>query len=518
MSLIKISDIKLPLNHKEEDLRKAVANKIRTNNFSYEIIKKSVDARKKPNILIIYSVVVKATIDNKKIEQYVRPHYFIKKVKSDVRPIVVGFGPAGMFCALVLATAGLKPIVLERGRDVDNRINDVNLFFRERILNEESNIQFGEGGAGTFSDGKLYSGVKDKFGRKTFIINELVNAGANPSIKYLNKPHVGTDYLVKVVKNIRKKILSLGGEVLFHHKVDDIVIKNGTVSAVKVGDKTFDSKYIVFAMGHSARDTFRLINRKKVSMRSKPFAVGVRIEHPQEVINNSQYGLTSLNEHLPVAEYKLTYRTKTGRSVYSFCMCPGGIVVNSSSVKNQLCVNGMSNYLRDEENANSAIVVGVNQRDFKSDDVLAGVTFQEELEKSAFHVSGDYRVPVQKLGDFKDSKPTKELGKVKPVNSGDYVLSTINDLLPAYVSESIKEAMPSFGRRIKGFDDSDSILSAVESRTSSPIRIDRDDELMSSVKNLYFAGEGAGFAGGIMSAAIDGMKIAEKIISRERCM
>ncbi len=515
--VIKLDNISMGLDHSENDLKVKVAKTIKRNDFIYEIFKKSIDSRKKNNIRIIYSLIVYVDGVVNGYKSFQKPVYKLEKKDFDFRPIIVGFGPAGMFAALLLAMSGAKPIVLERGQKVEDRIKSVEKFWKDGSLNVNSNIQFGEGGAGTFSDGKLSTGVKDKFARKTFILNEFVEAGAEPSIKYLNKPHLGTDYLVKIVKNIRKKIISLGGEIHFDKTVTDIRLENGEVKGVYVGDEYFESPKVIFATGHSSRDTFKMLFEKGVNMETKPFAVGLRVEHLQDDINKAQYGKNDLNEHLLTADYKLTYRTTKGRSVYSFCMCPGGYVVNSSSEEGMLCVNGMSNYRRNSKNANSAIVVGVGVDDWKAkygDGVLSGLAFQRELEKKAFELGGNgYAMPLQRLGDYKISSISKEFGKVKPVNKGEYVFADLNEIFPEIINESIKEGMDNFGKKIRGFDDYDALLTGVESRTSSPVRIIRNENLASNYDGLYFSGEGAGYAGGIMSAAIDGMKIAEKIIS-----
>ncbi len=514
--VIKLDNISMELNHSENDLRAKVAKKLRRDDFNYEIFKKSIDSRKKNNIKIIYSLVVYVDGAIKGYKSFKKPKYELVKKDFGFRPVIVGFGPSGMFSALLLAMSGAKPIVLERGQKVEDRIKTVEKFWNEGVLNMNSNIQFGEGGAGTFSDGKLSTGVKDKFARKSFILNEFVLAGADPSVKYLNKPHLGTDYLVKIVKNIREKIISLGGEIHFDKTVTDINIEDNEVKGVYVGEEYFESKKIIFATGHSSRDTFEMLLKKGINMEPKPFAVGLRVEHLQDDINKAQYGRAELSDHLLTADYKLTYRTGESRSVYSFCMCPGGYVVNSSSEENMLCVNGMSNYKRNSKNANSAIVVGVGVDDWKEkfgDGILSGLKFQRELERKAFELGGsDYSMPLQTFGDYKLKKASDGFGKIKPVNKGKYVFADLNQIFPELINESIKEGMENFGKKIAGFNIDDALLTGVESRTSSPIRVLRNENLASNYKGLYFSGEGAGYAGGIMSAAIDGMKIAEKII------
>ncbi len=525
--IIKIDNISFPVSHSEEDIRNKIVKKIKRNKFDYEIFKKSIDSRKKHDIKIIYSFLVYVDGSIKGFSPYKKKTYHIRKADFKTRPIIVGFGPAGMFLALLLARAGARPIVFERGSKVEDRVKDVEKFFKDGVLDPNSNIQFGEGGAGTFSDGKLSTGIKDKFGRKDFVLDEFVKAGAEPCIRYLNKPHVGTDYLVRVVRNIREEIISLGGEVHFDSLVNDIKVENGEIKGVYL-NKFFPADTVAFATGHSSRDTFEMLYNKKINMEAKPFAVGLRIEHPQREINRAQYGDNDLNEHLLTADYKLTYRTKEGRAVYSFCMCPGGFVVNSSSEEGRLCVNGMSNYKRNSNNANSAIVVGINEDDWAADygrDVLSGLHFQRDLEERAFKLGKNastmsgkddanvpYTMPLQLFADYKKGEVSSGFGDFKPVNKGFYAFADLNKIFPKYINESIKEAIGNFGKKIKGFDRDDAILTGVEGRTSSPIRIVRADNMASNVKGLYFSGEGAGYAGGIMSAAIDGMKIAEAII------
>ncbi len=512
---ILLKNIAFDIKHKKIDIEKKIKNTLKISNFKYRILKKSIDSRKKNNIKIVYSFAVKVDKKIKGYDLYEEKKYNIEKKDFNNRPIIVGFGPAGMFCALVLAYRGARPIIIERGSKVEKRISDIELFFKEKKLNINSNIQFGEGGAGTFSDGKLSTGIKDRYGRRNFILDEFINAGANKSIKYLAKPHVGTDYLVKVVKNIRKKIISLGGDIYFDKKVTDIKVNNDKICGVYCGNELFKSDTVIFATGHSSRDTFYMLEKRKIKMEAKDFAVGLRIEHLQEDINKSQYGTNKLNEHLLTSEYKLTYKTKEGRSVYSFCMCPGGYIVNAASEEEMLCSNGMSNYKRNTKNANSAIVVGINKNDYKKiygDTVLSGVMFQRDLERKAFILGGsDYSMPTQLLGDYKRGVVSNKFGKVNPVNKSNYIFANLNDIFPNFINKSIKEAISYFGNKISGFDDDNAILTAVESRTSSPIRIYRNEDFSSNYKGLYFCGEGAGYAGGIMSAAIDGMKIAESI-------
>jgi len=434
------------------------------------------------------------------------------------RPIIVGFGPAGMFAGLILAEAGYKPIILERGEDVDNRTASVDAFWETGKLKPESNVQFGEGGAGTFSDGKLTTRIKDPRCRK--VMNELVKAGAPEEILYKNKPHVGTDKLKPTVKNIRKQIITLGGDVRFNTCVHDLIIENGQVVGVRLSEnEEIRSNIVIMSVGHSARDTFEMMYRNDVDMQAKPFAVGVRIEHPQEMIDQVQYSSKSRPAGLGAAEYQLTYQTKDGRAVYSFCMCPGGLVVASSSEEGGVVVNGMSEYARDQKNANSALLVSVTPEDFESNHPLAGVEFQRTLEKKAFEVGGgDYSAPVQLVGDFMKGEATVSLngGAIDPSYRPKPQPSNFEDIFPDFILKAMREGLAGMENRLHGFSRPDAILTAVESRSSSPVRIHRHEEELesTSVKGLYPCGEGAGYAGGIMSSAVDGIKVAEAIILR----
>ena len=409
----------------------------------------------------------------------------------------------------MLASVGCKPIILERGEKIEDRVKTVEDFFETNKLNPESNIQFGEGGAGTFSDGKLNTLTKDKLNRHKKVFEIFVENGAPEEIMYLNKPHIGTDILRNVIINMRNKIISFGGEFKYNSKVTNLIIEDNKIKGVEINnkEKTY-SNIVVLAIGHSARDTFYMLNDNNVSMKPKNFAIGLRIEHPREMIDKSQYG--DSYKMLDPASYKLTYQTKNNRSVYSFCMCPGGYVVNASSEENKLCVNGMSNYKRDEKNSNSAIVVNVTTDDFNNE-LFGGIELQRKLEEKAY-IEGKGKIPVQLYKDFKDNIKSTKLGEITPNTKGEYTLSNLNNILPEYISESIKEAIPVFGRRIKGFDREDAILLGIEARTSSPVVIVRDEELNSSIEGLYPCGEGAGYAGGITTAAIDGIKVAEKIV------
>lgn len=522
MGYYKITQLKMSLEHEETDLLKELNSLYGFGkDVTFDIKKKSVDARKKNGILIVYNLNVYTPESRDKrllnvpyiLEVPVYSQPVLEKTMQE-RPIIVGAGPAGLFAALILAEAGAKPIIIERGEDVLQRMKTVEHYFESGELNTTSNIQFGEGGAGTFSDGKINTGVKDRFNRIDKIVKTFIEAGAPEEIGYVSKPHIGTDYLIEVVKNIRQKIIALGGEVMFNKTVSELLIQNNVIEGVVLEDGSkMMSKHVVLAIGHSARDTFEMLVDKKVPMEQKGFAIGLRIEHPQSMISMSQYGPNWQHRHLPVADYKLTYRTKKGRGVYSFCTCPGGFVVNSASEEGGVVCNGMSNFARDEVNANSAILVNVHPEDFGSDNLLAGVDFQRKWEVKAFEIAGaNYHLPVQTLGGFVKNQRNTQEKDVHPNIKGAYTFANLNDTLPEFVSTSIKESLIVFGRRIKGFDRKDAILTGVETRSSSPVRIIRDVAYMSEVQGLYPCGEGAGYAGGIMSAALDGMKVAEAVV------
>ncbi|MDO5291833.1 MAG: FAD-dependent oxidoreductase [bacterium] len=528
--MIRISQIKIDIDRiigKDEYqvVLEATAKTLRMEKskiHKMEIMKRSIDARKKPEIKYIYQVDVsidnedkflKRVAKNNNIAAAKRKKYNFRPVGSETltnRPVVVGSGPAGLFAAYMLSLNGYNPILLERGADVDTRVEDVNSFWETNKLNPESNVQFGEGGAGTFSDGKLNTVVKDELGRNRFIYETFVEHGAPEDILYNNKPHIGTDRLRDVVKGMRQEIIDFGGEVRFHNKVTDLKIENGKVVGVEVnGSEIIETELVVLAIGHSARDTFEMLYKNKIPMEKKNFAIGARIEHPQSIINQSQYG--SAADKLPAADYKLTYHAENDRGVYSFCMCPGGFVVNSSSEEGLLVVNGMSNYDRGEKNADSAIIVQVTAEDFDDESPLAGMNFQRKWEAAAYK-AGNGLVPVQRFEDFCNNKVSAGFGTVTPNIKGQYTMGNIRECLPDYVAESMMEGIKYFDQKIAGFGNPDALLVGVETRTSSPVRINRDDENReSTVKGLFPCGEGAGYAGGITSAAIDGIKVYEAI-------
>lgn len=522
--MILLSNVNLPLDTDFSDLKAISARLLKTdlkNVKTATLYRKSVDARHKNDIKFCCSLVItlnsgEANIikRNKNTAFYNRREYEFKKssAKPKFRPIVVGFGPAGMFAALTLARAGLKPLCIERGEDADKRKASIEVFFSGGKLNKNSNVQFGEGGAGTFSDGKLNTGIKDT--RCPAVLKEFYHFGADEKILYEAKPHIGTDVLINIVKNIRKEIINLGGEVLFSKKLEDIYFENGKISAVCVSGEKIPADNVILATGHSARDIFSLLKEKGIQMVRKPFSVGVRIEHLQSDINNALYGDFAEHKALGAADYKLSCHLKNGRGVYTFCMCPGGEVINASSENGHLAVNGMSYSRRDGKNANSALLVGVNPEDFEGDDVLAGCHFQQKIEKTAYNIKKG-AVPITTVGSFvfgeKDNAPTKVMPTVKP----NTVFCDFGEIFPSFITDSLKEGILEFDKKIHGFADKSSILTAPETRSSSPVRILRNEKFESlSLSGLYPCGEGAGYAGGIMSAAVDGIKVAEALIER----
>lgn len=522
--MIRIQQLKLNPGHTNEELLKKVCKLLwckKDEIKEYKIVKQSIDARKKADIKFIYTVDVVITretdilknIRNANIAQVTQnPYIFPNTGTSQLtkRPVIIGTGPAGLFCGLMLAQNGFRPILLERGECVEERIKSVDEFWKSGKLNTSSNVQFGEGGAGTFSDGKLNTLVKDSSGRNKKVLDTFVKAGAPEEITYMNKPHIGTDVLSLVVKNIREEIIACGGEVRFNSLVTDMKIENGRVTKVVINEQEeLDTQVVVLAIGHSARDTFEMLLARKIEMAAKAFAVGVRIQHPQEMINEAQYG-EKQPTHLPNAEYKLAKTLENQRGVYSFCMCPGGYVVNASSEENRLAVNGMSYSKRDGENANSAIIVSVTPSDFISESPLAGLFFQRELEEKAYK-EGKGAVPIQLYKDFKENKESTKIGEVTPQIKGSYKLSNLRNIFPDFISESLIQGIDYFEKNIHDFSREDAILAGVESRTSSPVRIQRDENLECNIEGIYPCGEGAGYAGGITSAAMDGIKVAEAI-------
>ncbi len=526
--MIRVNNIHLDLNYTDKTVKKAVARELRIDEKAIEscsIFRRSVDARKKDNIFFLASIDVSLGINEDKIcrkckNAVITPKYSYNAAKwhGGISPLVVGMGPAGLFAALILAQSGAKPIVIERGRDVDSRTKDVNRFWQSGKLDTTSNVQFGEGGAGTFSDGKLNTGTKDTRQRK--VLEEFVKHGAPEEILYNAKPHIGTDKLKSTIKNIREEIISHGGTVVFETKLTGINFSEGCVHSVVVeknGKKQIiETDNVILAIGHSARDTFEMLSDLKLPIEAKSFSVGARIEHLRENIDKAQYGKFAGNARLGSANYKMNVHLQNGRGAYTFCMCPGGKVVNASSEGGMLCTNGMSEFARDDINSNSALLVGVNPEDFKSENPLAGMYFQRELERKAFLAGGeDYKAPVQRVDDFLNNRKTSFLGEVIPSIAPGYEFCDLNSVLPDYICNSMKQAIPAMGRKLKGFDNGDAVLTAVEARSSSPVRILRDDTLQSvALKGLYPCGEGAGYAGGIISAAVDGIKCAEKIIEK----
>lgn len=525
--MIEIRGIKVPILNSIENLEAQIIKKLRLKKVpEYVILKRSIDARKKSEIRYVYQVGVFLDNEDKIVRKINDNNIMLTKRTGYIyaesgdkpmshHPMIIGSGPAGLFCALILAKQGYQPIIIERGLAVEERMQCVQDFFDGKPLNTECNVQFGEGGAGTFSDGKLNTQVKDKFGRIRFVLEKFVQHGAPEEILYDNKPHVGTDLLVHVVKGIREEIESLGGVFLFNTKAIDIMIENHQITKVKLlhneCERWVDSSHVVFAIGHSARDTFEMLYNKELSMEAKDFAMGVRIEHKASMIQKVMYGSGKEASVLPAAPYKVTHQTTNRRGVYSFCMCPGGYVVNASSEEGYTAVNGMSYSGRDGENSNSAIVVTVRREDYGNKHPLSGIEFQRQLEKNIYE-EGQGKIVVQRFEDFENHEPTRMLGTITPQMKGEYISGNVADCLPMFITDAIVEGVHAFEKTIPGFADQDAIISGVESRTSSPIRIHRDEEFQANIRGFYPCGEGAGYAGGIMSAAMDGMKVAEAIV------
>lgn len=529
--MIRITGLKLNLDAANDyasqlaNLRKLVVStyKIVPNQLMVlKIYKRALDARRKNNIHFVYTVDIELPNEKAFLDQHPKlkmtpnlDYIDVEKGNKDLvhPPVIVGFGPSGMFAALLLARRGYSPIILERGLDIAKRTKAWNDFLSTRKFNELGSILFGEGGAGTFSDGKLTTMISDL--RSRFILEEFVKAGAHPEIMYVNKPHIGTDVLKIVTKHIREEIINCGGIIRFNTKVTDFIINNGQLEAVIVNEKErIPTEICLLGIGHSSRDTYQLLLDKAFNIEPKPFSVGVRIEHLQETINKSQYGASYIHPALGPADYKLSYHSPSGRNAYTFCMCPGGYVVNAASEEHTVVTNGMSFSKRDGKNANSAILVNVTPKDFKTDHPLSGVSFQKEIEKKAFSKGkSPYNTPVQLVGDFLNDKPTEKIGTVLPSIQPGYDFVELKEIFPDYVIETLKEAILDFNKKIKGFASDDAVLTAPETRSSSPIRMLRNEIHESNIKGVYPMGEGAGYAGGIMSSAVDGMKTAEKIIS-----
>ncbi|RMU76672.1 hypothetical protein ALP23_05004 [Pseudomonas syringae pv. apii] len=529
--MLRITELKLPIDHPEEDLRVALLKHLGIDSgelLDFTLFKRSYDARKKSSELcFIYTIDFQVKDEEALLrklanDRHVGPAPDVSyKVVGHApeglteRPIVVGFGPCGIFAGLLLAQMGFKPIILERGTEVRQRTKDTWALWRKNVLNPESNVQFGEGGAGTFSDGKLYSQIKDpKFiGRK--VLHEFVKAGAPEEILYVSKPHIGTFRLTGVVENMRHQIEALGGEVRFQQRVTDVMIEDGQLLGVQLDSgEQLESRHVILALGHSARDTFRMLHGRGVFMEAKPFSVGFRIEHPQSLIDRARLGKYAGHPKLGAADYKLVHHASNGRSVYSFCMCPGGTVVAATSEPGRVVTNGMSQYSRNERNANSGIVVGISPEQDYPGSPLAGIELQERLESHAYLLGGSsYEAPAQLVGDFIAGRASTALGSVEPSYKPGVKLVDLAEALPAFAIEAIREALPAFDKQIKGFSLHDAVLTGIETRTSAPLRITRGPTMQSlNTKGLYPAGEGAGYAGGILSAGVDGIRVAEALV------
>ena len=532
--MIRIQHITLAFDHDPAALQRAVLDKLNIPEeelLRFRVVRKSIDARKKRRIMAVYSV--DAQVENESpilsrqaADRNISPtpdlHYHAPRpVRSNnIPPVVVGTGPCGLFAGLILAEAGLQPLLVERGQTVQSRVQDVQRFWKKGLFNPESNVPFGEGGAGTFSDGKLTTQIRDGKNRIRKVLMELVKAGAPEEILYAAKPHVGTDNLIRVVRNLRKAILALGGEFRFQTKLTNVRIKGGGVYEAIFNDgEAIHTETLVLALGHSARDTFFMLHKQNVPMTPKAFSMGVRIEHPQTLIDQAQYGPFASHPGLGPSDYRLVYRCPNGRAAYTFCMCPGGRVIGASPEAGGIVVNGMSLYARNSPNANSALLVGVNPVDFGGNSPLSGISFQRRWEQKAFEMGGgNYFAPVQRVEDFLSGKPSISMGQVAPSYAPGTTPGDLTPCLPDFVIETLRSAIPELNRKLRGFAMADAVLTAVETGSSSPIRILRDKTFQSpSVSGLYPAGEGAGYAGGIISSAVDGIRVAEAIIEGKRC-
>ena len=527
--MLRLTEIRLPLDHSSEDLQLAILHRLHITAdklHGFTVARRGYDARKRSAIMVVYSLDVDVSNETQLLRHLVGERHikstpnteykFVAQAPENLktRPVIIGTGPCGFMAGLLLAQMGFKPLILERGQEVRQRTKDTWALWRDHKLNPESNVQFGEGGAGTFSDGKLHTQIKDPRFLGIKVLQEFVKAGAPEEILHVSKPHIGTFRLVSMVEKIREEIVALGGEFRFDSRVTDIDIVDNQVRGVMLDGERIESDHIILAIGHSARDTFDMLYQRGVYIEAKPFSIGFRIEHPQSMIDQSRYGKFAGHADLGAADYKLVHHCKNNRSVYSFCMCPGGTVVAATSEEGGVVTNGMSQYSRNERNANSGIVVGITPEDFPDDSPLAGIELQRELESKAFVLGGsNYDAPGQLVGDFLKAQPSTEFGGVQPSYTPGVHLTDLSNALPDYAIEAIREALPAFERKIKGFAMNDAVLTGVETRTSSPVRIKRNHEDYQSVntKGLYPAGEGAGYAGGILSAAVDGVEVAEAV-------
>ena len=529
--MIRIRNIALAFDHDPDALQKAVLEKLKIPErelLGFQIVRRSIDARKKNRILAVYSVDVQVkneplTLSAQAADRDIFPspdlryHPPIPVRLKGPPPVVVGTGPCGLFAGLILAEAGLRPILVERGKAVQSRVRDVQAFWTKGLFNPESNVPFGEGGAGTFSDGKLTTQIRDGKNRIRKVLLELVKAGAPEEILYAAKPHLGTDNLVRVVRSLRKTILNLGGEVLFETKLTDIRVKGGRVHGTAFNhEETLHTDILVLALGHSARDTVQMLHEQKIPMTPKAFSMGVRIEHPQALIDQAQYGPFASHPRLEPSDYRLVHHCPNGRTAYTFCMCPGGRVIGASSEPGGIVVNGMSLYARNGPNANSALLVGVNPADFGGNSPLSGISFQRQWEQKAFEMGGgNYFAPVQRVEDFLSGRPSASVGQVNPSYAPGTTPGDLARCLPDFVADTLRSAIPGLNRKLRGFAMADAVMTAVETRSSSPVRILRDKTFQSpGVSGLYPAGEGAGYAGGIISSAVDGIRVAEAIIAK----